>query len=88
MEIFGGHDVGGGHRPVGGDLDVLLLEDGLAFEVLNDGVAQLPDDLIVRGDAGAGEMTIEDEAREGKERGGGALDGYGAGSGSGWGWSW
>ena len=53
VEVFGGDDVGRGHGPVGGDLDVLLLEDDLALEVLDDGVAELPDDLVVGGDAGA-----------------------------------
>ncbi len=62
VEVLGGHDVGGGHGPVGpvgGDLDVLLLEDGLALEVLDDGVAELPDDLVIGGDAGAGEVAVE-----------------------------
>ena len=31
VQIFAGHDVGGGHRPVFGDLDILLLEDVLAL---------------------------------------------------------
>ena len=70
VEVLGGDDVGRGHGPVGGDLDVLLLEDGLALEVLDDGVAELPDDLVVGGDAGAGEV-----AREGKTRGAGAAVG-------------
>ena len=42
VEVLGGDDVGRGHGPVGGDLDVLLLEDGLALEVRDDGVAELP----------------------------------------------
>ena len=31
MQIFAGHDVGGGHGPVFGDLDVFLLEDHVAL---------------------------------------------------------
>ena len=72
VEVLGGDDVGRGHGPVGGDLDVLLLEDDLALEVLDDGVAELPDDLVVGGDAGFGEVAIKVEARgaggEGRRR--------------------
>ena len=46
VQILGGDDVGGGHGPVGGDFNVLLLEDGAALVVLDDGVAQLPCDLV------------------------------------------
>ncbi len=88
VEIFGGHDVGGGHGPVGGDLDVLLLEDGLALEVLNDGVAELPDDLVVGGDAGAGEMTIEGEARGARGEGWRGLEVVGSGGLWAWLWVW
>ena len=62
VEVLGGHDVGGGHGPVGRDFHVLLLEDDAALEVLDDGVAELPDDLVVGGDAGAGKETVEGEA--------------------------
>ena len=31
VQIFAGHDVGGGHRPVFGDFDVFLLEDDVAL---------------------------------------------------------
>ena len=63
VEVLGGDDVGRGHGPVGGDLDVLLLEDDLALEVLNDGVAELPDDLVEGRDAGACEVAREGEPR-------------------------
>ena len=33
VQIFAGHDVGGRHRPVLGDLDVFLLEDDAALGV-------------------------------------------------------
>ena len=93
VEIFRGDDVGRGHGPVGGNLDVLLLEDDLALEVLDDGVAKLPDDLVVGGDAGAGEVALEGEARGAGGVGRGGLEAGGVGSGSGcvpesdWGWS-
>ena len=63
VEIFAGDDVGRGHGPVDGDLDVLLLEDGLAAGVGDGGGAALPLDLVVGRDVGAGE-----EAREAQER--------------------
>ena len=59
-----------------GELDVLLLEDGAALVVLNDGVAQLPCDLVEGRDAGAGEVARE-------ERPGGAGGGAGSGGGRG-----
>ena len=46
VEVLAGDDVGRGHGPVGGDFDVLLLEDELALPVLDDGVAELPGDLV------------------------------------------
>src|SRR6202000_1148995 len=78
VEIFGGDDVGRGHGPVGGNFDVALLEDGLALVVLDDAVAELPDDLVVGGHAGAGEVAREGEAgptRGGVGGGGGGLAG-------------
>ena len=82
VEILGRDDVGGGHGPVGGDFDVLLLEDGFALVVLDDGVAKLPDGFVERGDTSAGEVTREGEAggggvREGclRELGGGGAGG-------------
>ena len=62
VEVLGRDDVGGSHGPVGRDLDVFLLEDGLALVVLNDGVAEFPDDFVVGRDTGAGEVTGEGEA--------------------------
>src|SRR5206468_3540290 len=79
MKVLRRDDVGGGHRPVSRDLDIFLLKDGPALEVLNDGIAELPDDLVERGHSGAGKV-----AREGKSRGalagsGGLVRGFGAG---------
>src|SRR5208283_774566 len=74
VQILGGDDVGGGHGPVGGDFNVLLLEDGAALVVLDDGVAQLPCDLVEGRDAGTGEVAREREAGGaggGRARGGG-----------------
>jgi hypothetical protein len=85
VEVLRGDDVGGGHRPVGGDLDVLLLEDGAALVVLDDGVAQLPGDLVEGRDAGAGEVAREGEAGRGEM--GTSGDGC-AGGGSGFGSRW
>ncbi len=70
VEVLGGDDVGRGDGPVGGDFDVLLLEDEAAFEVLDDGVAELPGELVVGVDAGLGEVAREVEA------GGGAVRGW------------
>ncbi len=87
VEVLAGDDVGRGHGPVGGDFDVLLLEDGAAFVVLDDGVAELPDDLVVGGDAGAGEVAGEGKTGGAGPRRGGGLKGGGGGglSWSGWG---
>ena len=62
VQVLAGDDVGRGDRPVAGDLDVLLLEDEVALEVLDDGVAELPLELVIRIDAGAGEVAGELEA--------------------------
>ena len=62
MEVFRRDDVGRGHRPVGGDFDVALLEDEIALEVLNDGVAELPRDFVEGVNAGAREVAVESEA--------------------------
>ncbi len=66
VEVFAGDDVGRGHGPVDGDLDILLLEDGLAASVGDGGGAGLPLELVVGRDSGAGE-----EAREAQGCGGG-----------------
>src|SRR5262249_33481812 len=47
VKIFAGHDVGGRHRPVFGDLDVLLLEDGAALGVSDRRGTPLPLELLV-----------------------------------------
>ncbi len=62
VEVLGRDDVGRGHGPGGRGLDVLLLKDDLALEVLNDGVAELPGELVEGGDAGLGEVAVELEA--------------------------
>ena len=62
VEVLGRDDVGRGHRPGAGGLDVLLLEDDLALEVLDDGVALLPGELVEGADTGLGEVALEMEA--------------------------
>jgi hypothetical protein len=59
VEVLAGDDVGRGDGPVGGDFDGLLLEDELALPVLDDGVAELPGDLVEGVDAGGGEVARE-----------------------------
>ena len=83
MEVLRGDDVGRSHGPVGGDFDVLLLEDDLALEVLDDGVAELPDDLVVGGDAELGEVAIEGEAGGAGSKGRRGLEVAGLGTGLG-----
>ena len=85
VQIFRGDDVGGGHAPVGGALDVFLLEDELSLPVLDDGVAELPLDLVVGADAGGGEVAVEGEAASGDGRlGGDGGGGFGDGFLHGW----
>ena len=62
VQIFAGHDIGGGHRPVFGDFDILLLEDGVAFGVGDQGGALLPFDFVIGRDAGLGKEAAEAEA--------------------------
>ena len=47
VQILRGHDIGGGHRPVEGDFDIALLEDGVALGVGDGGGAALPLDFVV-----------------------------------------
>ncbi len=63
VQIFAGDDVGGGHRPVFGDLDILLLEDDVALGVGDGGGTQLPLDFVVGREASLGEEALEGEAR-------------------------
>ena len=85
VKILAGDDVGRGDGPVGGDFDGLLLEDEAAFEVLDDGVAELPGEFVEWVDAGLGEVAREVEAGGGavlagsSGGGGGGLLGCGAG---------
>ncbi len=60
--VFAGHDVGGGHGPVFGDFDVLLLEDDVALGVGDLSEAEIPFDFVVGRDAGLGEEAAEGEA--------------------------
>jgi hypothetical protein len=62
VKIFGGDDVGRGHRPVFGDLDILLLEDDAALGVGDLSGAEFPLDFVVGRDAGLGEQAAEGEA--------------------------
>jgi len=80
VEIFARHDVSRGHRPVLGDFDVLLLEDGVALGVGDLSGTALPFDLVVGRDAGFGEEAAEGQARG--FPGGGGRDALGRGVGS------
>ena len=62
VQIFRGHDIGGGHGPVFGDFDVLLLEDHVALGVGDLSEAEFPFDFVVGGDAGLGKEAAEGEA--------------------------
>ena len=61
-EVLADHDVRGELAPEDRDLDVLLLEDGLAGLRGDAGRAVLPGDLVVGMDAGAGPPALEREA--------------------------
>ncbi len=63
MQVLRSDDICRGHRPVRGDLDVLLFEDELALEVLDDCVTKLPGDIIEGRDPGLCEVAREGEAR-------------------------
>ncbi len=75
VEIFAGDDVGRGHGPVDGDFDVLLLEDGLAGGVADEGGAALPLDFVIGRDVGLREEAVE-------AQGAGFMGSSGGGSGS------
>src|ERR1700677_207611 len=55
VEVLGSNDVGGGHRPVAGNLDVFLLEDRSSCGIGDRSRAALPSNLAVGRDAGLGE---------------------------------
>ena len=59
VQIFAGHDVGGGHGPVFGDFDVFLFEDYAALRVGDLGEAEIPFEFVVGRDAGFGEEAAE-----------------------------
>ena len=87
VQVLAGDDVGRGDRPVAGDFDVLLLEDEVALEVLDDGVAEFPLEFVIGVDAGLGEVAGEveawgDGAGEVGAGGGGVGSGGGGGGGS------
>src|SRR5207302_5005506 len=71
VQVFAGHDVGGGHGPVFGDFDVFLFEDYATFGVSDLGEAEIPLEFVVGGDAGLGEEAAEGEAGSGLLIGGG-----------------
>ncbi len=77
-EVLGGDDVGGVLRPVGGELDVLLLEYGCAVGACDDRGADLPPHLIVGVDIRAGKVAPDE--------GGRVCLGVGCGSGLGCHW--
>src|SRR5258708_29467158 len=62
VQVFAGHDVGGGHGPVFGDFDVFLFEDHIALGVGDLGEAEVPFEFVVGGDAGLGEEAAVGEA--------------------------
>ena len=62
VQVFRSHDVGGGHGPVFGDFDVLLLEDYVALGVGDLGEAEIPFHLVVGGNSELGEEAAEGEA--------------------------
>jgi hypothetical protein len=55
VEVLGSDDVGSGHRPVSGNLDVFLLEDRATGGVRDGSGATLPDDFAVGRNTGFGE---------------------------------
>src|SRR5207253_3350291 len=59
-EVLGCDDVRRGLRPELGDLDALLFEDVPALPG-DDRIAELPLDLVVRVDAGAGEAALDSQ---------------------------
>ena len=69
MEIFAGNDVGGRHRPVFRDLDILLLEDGAPLRVGDRRGAQLPLELLIGRYSSLAEVATELETRRFPGRG-------------------
>ena len=63
-EVLGHDDVGRELAPEVGDLDVLLLEDGLAGLVGDAGGPVLPGDLVVGMDVRAGAAALEGQATD------------------------
>ena len=63
VQVFAGDDVGGRHRPVFRNFDVLLLEQDLALGAGDLGRTQLPLDFVVGGNAGIREKPPEIQSR-------------------------
>src|SRR3984957_13065214 len=62
MQIFAGHDIGGSHRPVLRDLDIFLLEDGVALGIGDQRGAFFPLDFVIGGNARLGKKTAKRQA--------------------------
>ena len=62
VQIFAGHDVGGGHRPVFRNLDVFLLEDHFAMGVGDLSETTFPFDFVVGRHTGLGEKAAKGQA--------------------------
>src|SRR5580704_742160 len=63
MQIFAGHNIGGGHRPVLRDLYIFLLEDGVALGIGDQRGAFFPLDFVIGGNARLGKKTAKRQAR-------------------------
>ena len=57
MQIFAGHNIDGGHRPVFGRLNITLLKNAVALGVSNAGRAQLPLHFVIGRNAGPREIA-------------------------------
>src|SRR5580704_889152 len=77
MEILAGDDVGRGHGPVDGHLDILLLEDRPACGVSDEGSSALPLNFVVGRNRGLREEALEAQGRLGLRDGLGCVRGGG-----------
>ena len=84
MQVFAGHDVGGGHRPVFGNFHVLLLEDHVALGVGDLSGAAFPFDLVVGRNPRLGKKAAEGQACGLLMRGGRSREGSSLGGGRGY----
>src|SRR4029078_11128781 len=62
VKVFAGNDVGRGHPPVFGNLDVFLFEDDVDFRVGDRGSAPFPFDFVVGRDTHLGKKPAEAKA--------------------------